>query len=126
MSLFHELHVLLTFILIVNDKFRPDWKFDVEIVKSDKRRLLVQYKRKGMKIKRNVQEDDFRLPVTTLSNLFGQYFGVDLVELCNYKRKLLKADLSSFNGSFNDIDKCSWQLKCNYADCRNIKKLELK
>ena len=39
-SLYHESHVLLTFISIVN-KFRLDRKSKVEIVKSDRRRLSV-------------------------------------------------------------------------------------
>ena len=44
-----------------------------------------------MKIKKNKQEGDFWLRATTLANLFGQNFGVDVAKLCNYKTKLLKA-----------------------------------
>ena len=69
-SLYHELHVLLTFISIVNDKFRLDWKSKVEIAKIDKRRSSVQYKCKEMKFKSYKQEGDFWLRATTLANLF--------------------------------------------------------
>ena len=71
-SLYHELHFLLIFISIVNDKFWLDWKSKVEIVKIDKKRSSVHYKCKEMKIKRNKQGGDFWLRAKTLANLFGQ------------------------------------------------------
>ena len=107
LSLYHELHVLLTFISIVNDKFRLDWKSKVEIVKIDKRRSSVQYKCKEMKFKSYKQEGDFWLRATTLANLFGRFFGVDVAKVRNFKTKLLTAYLSYFNRSFNEMDMCS-------------------
>ena len=40
-----------------------------------------------MKIKKNTQEVGFWPQAPTLANLFGQYFGVDVAELCNNKTK---------------------------------------
>ena len=123
-SLYHELHVLLSFISIVNDKFRLDWKSKLEIVNIDKGWSWEQYKCKKWKLRGTSKKETFGCePI--LASLFRKYFGVYVAMLCNYKTKLSTPYLSYFNRCLIETDMCSRQLTCNFADYRNIKKLEL-
>ena len=51
MPLYHELQVLLNFLWIFNDKFRLDWKSELEIVKSDKSVKTYQFNTSAKKKK---------------------------------------------------------------------------
>ena len=125
LSLYHELHVLLTFISIVKNKIDVEWRNYVSVGEQQITRAgqITQYKCKVYKLQK--QESDFWYRAAHLANLFGRYLSGDVCETPNIKGKLSDVYSLYFDQKYDFNNVCTWRIFCNCSDCRDLNKLNL-
>ena len=113
-SLYQELHVVLMFIDILNNRYNIAWtdyvqiKSNVDAVTRNKG-LTTFATRNLPKVK---QESDFWLRATKLSNIIGSHIGQSVIDIpkSNVKSRLTAVFQNYFNQKFDPKRLCTWRL----------------
>ena len=126
LSLYHEMHLLLTFVDIVKSRYNIEWESFVQVQYKSEQNTRAQelkfYKTRILLKKK--QESDFWTRGTFLANTVAQKLGINLDELENPKNKIAEVYKNYFVNKYSLEDICSWRLTCNCQNCRNQHKLK--
>ena len=126
LSLYHEVHVFLTFVNIVKGRYNIEWETFVQVQYKSEQNTRAQemkfYKTRNLLKKK--QESEFWTRVTFLANTVAQKIGINLDELENPKNIIAKVYKNYFVNKYNLEDICSWRPTCNCQNCRNQPKLK--
>ena len=126
LPLYHEMHVLSTFVNIVKGRYNIVWESFVQVQYKSEQNTRAQelkfYKTRILLKKK--QESDFWTRGTFLANTVAQKIGINLDELENPKNKIAEVYKNYFVNKYNLEDICSWRLTCSCQNCRNQHKLK--
>ena len=121
LSLYHDMHVLLTFVDILKGRYHIEWESFVQVQSEQNTRAQeLKFYKTRIRLKKK-QESEFWTRVTFLANTVAQKIGINPK---NPKNKIAEVYKNYFVNKYNLEDICSWRLTCNCQNCRNQHKLK--
>ena len=125
LSLYHELHVLLLLVDIMNNEYTLHWTRNLSLsnatqaTRSEKLTVFETPFRKSSK-----QVSDFWTRESYLANKLGKAIGIDVHSTENPKKEILHVYWTYFYKHYDPAIICTWRLSCACSSCKDIKKLD--